>query len=255
MERINAERLWRQIPPEEKFELIAKAHAKGLLVCLICITIASTLAIGLQLGWIMWGSLILSPFVFQFAAGKEWRGLRPLRMLEYMAARAAARRYAYTFNSRDLTLRVILRGQLEFIYEGEAQMAQALEAEFEKRRIIDVWIVLFTDCVVLMSERPGGAQLEFAHLLNDKLGMDGISPDGQSDYSNGREIYLTYAGKHDEQHRLKITSRYPAALIVFEKRLEQLKSTYTTTANVLNEAPEVATLDPEELDTQPNLFL
>lgn len=223
MMAVNDVEIWRQIPPEEKFELLSRAHASGLFTAIIMVVIGSTIAISLQMNWILWSSLLISPLVFQFAAGKAWRDLRPRIMLEYLAARSASRRYAFANRSQDLTLSLIFKGTLEQQFEEE-NLQEALEAMISQTKDAEVWVALFSDVLIMIAERPGGASLQFAHLLDDKLKVSSNAKEKKSDYTNDKEVYLTYkdrATATDKQ--FKLTSRFPAALAVFEKRLLTLK--------------------------------
>jgi len=227
--KVDALEMWRLIPPEEKFQLMARAQAKGVLSCLTAIIVCCTLAIGLQLSWLMWAAFLACPFIFQFAAGKAWKHLRPMVMLEYLAARSAARRYAFATNAKDLTLVLIFRGKLERVFEGEEGAIAALEATIEDNRELECWVALFTDAVVLMSEKPGGAQVEFAHLLNESLNSEGVSPSDKGDYSDDREVYLSYMDRRSNKlQKIKLTSHFPASLVVFEKKLVTLRSEWHT---------------------------
>lgn len=222
MDKIDSSDLWRQIPPEEKFDLIARAHSHGVLACLVTFLVGCTLAVGLKQSWLMWGSLIMAPFLFQFFSGRAWRGIRPNLMLEYLAARSAARRYAFTARSKDLTLAFIFRGTIERQYEDEEAELKALEASIDNTRETQVWVSLFNDAIVMMSEMSGGAKVEFAHLLNDKLLVEGTSPAEKGEYARDREVYLSYSDRKPGPQKVKLTSRYPAALIVFEKKIQKL---------------------------------
>lgn len=216
--------IWRMIPPEEKFALLARAQSKGVLASSVAIIVGCTIAVALQMSWVMWAVIICSPFVFQFAAGKAWRTLRPKAMLEYLAARSASRRYAFTAKAKDLTPTVMLKGKLEEIFENE-KLQEALEAMVANTKEAEVWVTLFGDAVTMISERYGGADLKFAALLDDKLQVSSRSSDGR-DYSSEKELILTVSNKRGEDRRYKLTSQFPAALVVFEKKLLAQKASY-----------------------------
>jgi len=221
---IDAKELWRQIPPEEKFELIAKSHSRGFLCAFTAVVIASTVAVGLKAPWLIWSSLVISPLIFQFAAGKAWRALRPKLMLEHLAVRSAARRYAFAHRSQDLGLVTVFRGTLEEQF-SEENISAALEATVENVRESAVWVALFNDAVVMVAERIGGAELKFVHLINDELEIKSESPVSGKEYAPDHVVFLQYPDYRTNQARkFKLTSKYPAALIVFEKKLLQLKS-------------------------------
>ena len=215
--------IWQVVPPEEKLELMARAQAAGVVACIIAVIIASTIAVSLKLNWILWGGLMACPFIFQFSAGKKWRDIRPRTMLEYLAARSASRRYAFMTHSKNLGLQLLFKGKISRKFDQD-QVLEALEAVVNKTDDIDVWVALFNDTVVMISEQAGGAKVEFAHLINERLGLSSTGPkDTKSDYSSGRALNLTSMDKKggDSQSWI-LTSRYPAALIVFEKKLRSL---------------------------------
>jgi hypothetical protein len=221
MEKVADFEIWRQIPPEEKIQIMSRAHANGLFTCVITVLIASTMAVGLRLPWMLWSSLIVAPLMFQLAAGKAWRALRPRIMLEYLAARSAARRYAFSANSDDLGISLIFRGEMQEIYDQE-NVALAMESMVAATQEAEVWIALFNDALVLMSEKKGGASCEFAALINDKLTVTAINPEDEGDYNNNKELIIYAAAeKNRRAKKVKLTSRFPAALVVFEKKLSQ----------------------------------
>ncbi|MBX7143383.1 MAG: hypothetical protein K1X79_02950 [Oligoflexia bacterium] len=222
MLNIDSSEIWRTIPPEEKIDLLNRAHSKGIFAASLTILICSTIAVSLKLSWFMWGAFLTSPLIFQFAAGKAWRDLRPRLVLEYLAARSAARRYAFANKSKDLALTMMFRGDFEEVYEdGDPQAA--LEAAIAGNNQSASWIALFTDAVVVMSEHPGGARCQLASILNDRLEVEGVGK-GDSDYSRSREVIITLLPKKDSGlksgRRFRIRSQHPAALVVFEKRLK-----------------------------------
>ncbi|MBN8548726.1 MAG: hypothetical protein J0M12_05385 [Deltaproteobacteria bacterium] len=218
MADIDGTEIWRTIPPEEKLELMSQAHAKGIMAASCAILVGGTLAVGLHMPWMLWGSLITAPFVFQFTAGKAWRGLRPRLVLEYLAARAAARRYAFSNKGKDLTVNMIFRGKLTRQF-SEEKVQEALEAAIENTKDAAVWIALFGDSVVMMSEDVGGARCQLAQVLNDKIDVESTPGPSGKDYANDKEVFITVRNKKMEEARYKLTSRHAAALIVFEKKI------------------------------------
>jgi hypothetical protein len=241
MESLDGTEIWRTIPPEEKLELMSQAHAKGIFVVLISLIIAGTIAVGLKLSWVLWGTLIASPFIFQFSAGKEWRGRRPRLVLEYLAARAAARRYAFSAKGKDLSVSMIFRGTLAEEF-GEDKVQEALEAALENNREAAVWIALFGDSFVMMSEEIGGAKLQLAQVLNDRLSVDSKPGPSGKDYANGKELYLTVRSKRESERRYRVTSKHAAALVVFEKKLRMQMNSLKQAA-----ALEIPQLEDEEI--------
>ena len=218
MDNIEFPDLWRQIPPEEKLEVMSRAHARGFLSALVTVILGATLAVGFHANWLLWSAFLISIFVFQFAAGRAWRTLRPIMLLEYLAARSATRRYAFTANSKELSVVQIFRGFLEEQFDQD-QAEDALNAAIENAREAAVWVALFRDAVVMIAECPGGASLKLGHVLDDKLEVTARSVDGK-EYSTKRELIFQFKDRqYKTSRRFALRSKYSAALAVFEKRV------------------------------------
>jgi hypothetical protein len=239
--------IWRNVPPEEKLEMMARAQSRGILVAFIVILVASTMAVGFQMPWLLWSSLLISPFVFQFATGKSWRDNRPKVLLEYLAARAVTRRYAFAVSAKDLGLKLIFKAILEEEYsDNNAQ--DALDRAFNKEKTTEVWVTLFNDAVVIISERLGGARCELASPFNDKLMVEAIN-ESKNEYGRGKTIILTLTDRTHVKRRFRVTSRYPAALLVFEKQLQQLlREAADHRARLLEEPPKKAAVEEDDDD-------
>jgi len=209
--------VWRQIPPEEKLELMARAQAKGTSASLVLIVISGTLAVGLKIPWIFWFAFLGVPFVFQFSSAKAWRDVKPRSILEFLAARSAARRYAFSTSCKDLTISMMFKGTLHAKYDSE-QEQEELEARVSNTLENEVWVALFPDTVIMISERRGGAKLQFAHAIDDKLHINAVGYDTPG--VQERAVELSYIGREGITFKFNLTSKYPAALLVFEKKVK-----------------------------------
>jgi hypothetical protein len=221
-ERLNAEDMWRKISPEEKLELLAKAHAKGCSSVVLVSLVGATVSLSIKVPAIFWVSLLVSPLVFQFSCQRSWRSIRPTVLLQYLAARSAARRFAFTLNGRDLTCRLMFRGYLHLESRLHDDVYANTTTVVKK---LPVWIALFGDAIVVMSESPQGAELKVSRLIDERMIVEGISPPNEKEYSSGRQVKISYKesrGTLIKQHT--ISSEYPAALIVFEKKLLEIIS-------------------------------
>ncbi len=199
-----------------------RAHSKGVAAALSCILLAAPTAIGFQHSTLFWCSFLVAPLIFQFVSGRSWRALRPRIMLEYLAARTAARRYAYVVKASNLSLKMVFRGELEHIFEEEDVLGE-MEASLENLKNIPVWVALFGDAVIMMSERYGGAELQFGHVLNDKISIEASSPSGGGEYAQDREMTFEYVDKLFGRKKIKLRSQhFPAAMVVFEKETQQI---------------------------------
>lgn len=212
--------IWRRIPPEEKLEMMAKAHSKGIGASLVVLLMTGTVAVGLRFPWVFWGAFLAVPFVFQFVAAKAWRDIKPRTILEYLAARSAARRYAYSAQSQDLTPELMFKGSLERSRQDDAT-DQQMDFDPEKPRSprTPVWVALFRDTLVVMSEQQGGAKLEFAHPLFERFKA---TAEGFEDGApNDRRVRLDVSARKDSTSAtFFLTSDYPASLLACERKIQ-----------------------------------
>lgn len=207
--------IWRKIPPEEKLNLMAQAQAAGVFAGIILMVICGTMAMGLKVPWIFWSGVLGIPFVFQFASAKRWRDVKPRTILEYLAARSAARRYAYSAQAKDLAVCMIFKGILGREFQTD-QIEEKLEAQINHSDRVEVWVSLFRDTIVMMSERKGGAKLELAHTIDDRVTVQAL---GFDDSGIERSVVITIVTRDNRSISYKLESRYPAALLVFERKV------------------------------------
>jgi hypothetical protein len=139
-------------------------------------------------------------------------------MLDYLAARSAARRYAYGAQAKDLTVDLMFKGTLQrdFAALGESE---ELDARIEDRDRVAVWVSIFADTIVMMSERSGGAKLEMIHSILERIE---VTPEGFDDSDSGsRRLVIDVEVRKGEIERWFLTSAYPAALLVCERRIKR----------------------------------
>ena len=208
MREINSDEAWRFIPPEEKFEIMAKAHSKGVAAATMSAIVGATCAAALQAPWFMWITLVGAPFIFQFASGKAWRSLKPAITLRYLAARSVARRYAFSAQAEDLSPKLLFRGTLEMLPSTEEKEAGAQVITKQT----EVWIALFSDTVILLSEKEGGAALELSHPINALMTVDTVKDED----GHINELLFTTNDKNVTKS-FHIINSFPAAMVVFEK--------------------------------------
>jgi hypothetical protein len=226
MELLYPEELWRRIPPEEKLEVLARCHAAGVRAAIAMIGVVATIAVGLKMTILFWLSLFAAPLVFQFCSSKTWKHERSKTILEYLAARSAARRFAFSANSQDLMVQMVFKGT---VYEHRKGIPDALQYERITDRLIEhpVWIALLPDAFVMLAEGNDGADNIVSHLLNEKVTLTARSPSGGSEYTADRELQISIKDKKDEESIVyTLRSHQPAALVVFEKRALRIHEEY-----------------------------
>ena len=220
----NYDEFWKRIPPEEKFSALATSHSHGLVISLLAFLLCCALALGFQFQWFLWIGLVLFPLFFQMASNRDWRRRRSHLILIYLAARAASRRYAYRINSVDLEVNLLFRGEFRRFkqIDPDSIESQLAESDPVEQPAIPVWVALFRDAVVIMSENRGGAKPEFIHLVDRKFSCRGFSPEGEGDYSTQRIFEMTSTDTGKYRGTFQLTSRaMPAALVVFERKVTE----------------------------------
>lgn len=223
METINAEKIWRRISPEEKLQILARAHTAGTAAVMLLLFIFLILAVGLREKYILWSSILLLPIVFQRASLKRWRELKPQTILEYLAVRAAARRFAFAVRARDLSVHDILRGWWTVETEDRSNNNSLFPDETLKASQ-PVWLVLLGDCLVCISETPSGANLEYAALLRDGVEMQSVSVESPIGGKIPVREFRFWGGlTSKEQASYRFSSQFHGSMMVFEHRLEQQK--------------------------------
>lgn len=225
---LNSDDIWRTIPPEEKLELLARSQYSGIMTSLMLIGISFTMAIALKIPWLIWASILGSPLLFQVSAHKKWRDIKPKRVLEYLAARTVARRFAYAANSDNLYIELLFKGQSQLIAkkkineidEKNAMVDLKIKEMEEGVRSTATWIALLPGAVVGFREGRDGATLEFVSAIDKRMLVNGESPDSETEYANDRTVFLTMKKSLTEDVTFKLTSDYPAALVAFEQSLK-----------------------------------
>ena len=219
---VGEEEIWSIVPPEEKLELLARSQVSGISTCFLFIAVCFTLAIALKLQWLIWLSLIASPLLFQTAAHRAWKSLKPKIMLQYLAARSVARRFAFAANAHGLEVELIFRGNVSEVHQGESQeLSDAIESIESNNDETTAWVGLLNDAIVAFRESRSGGTLEFVSLSDHRLKVEGRNTDGSTDeYSKNREVFIHLEKSFGKLSTYRLTSDYPAALIVFEKKLK-----------------------------------
>lgn len=158
---------WNAVALEDRLELISRAQADGLLASIMCALLLGTVAYGFDKIWLLSCGLGLSFFfVLPIFMNYSWRKNQPALVLAYLAARAVARRYAFGYRFSDLSVVLIYRGTMREIFaskEAEEMHKQSQVVDFENsyQAEKEVWICLLRGGLVVISERRGGAKLEF----------------------------------------------------------------------------------------------
>ena len=99
-----------------------------------------------------------------------------------------------------------------------------------------------------MSENIGGAQLQLAQLINDRLTVESKPGASGKEYGNDKEVIIGVRPKVGEAKQYKITSQHPAALVVFEKKLKELLESAKNSRPLLDEPAPAAAGDADDME-------
>lgn len=214
---------WNAVAVEERLELLARAKAEGIMAAFCCVLLMGSIAYGFDKIWVLAGGAVASLLVIPLFSSYSWRRNKPALILSYLAVRSVARRYAYGHRMADLDVILIFRGQMEQLFNSEeerqlAKQQETVDFDTHIERQKDVWICLMRGAVAVLSERLGGAKLEFIAPVLPELTT---RKPKQGDELPERCVIINGLGP-SKGRSVAISSSYPGALYVFEKQLARL---------------------------------
>ena len=189
MKNISAEHIWGTIPTEEKEEMLFRAQASGMLRAFVFILLTISVSLGSGQYWLIILGILASVIIMPSFAEKQWRVQKPVRIIKYLAARSVARRYAYGYGLKRLEIQQVMRGYIQEVLDKSLQEADVrttkplifINGTLSEKK--EVWICLLQSGLVVMSEKLGGAKLEF--ISNFDKGVDSnYLPEGTFDTDN-----------------------------------------------------------------------
>lgn len=214
--------IWQSVSLEERLDLISRSQASGFISSIITLLLVGSIAYGLDEIWLLVAAVGCSFFTFPLFSSHSWRTGKPSLILAYLAVRTLARRYAYAFDLQNIDIILIYRGHFKEILgsEEEEYNRQKNLADFGQVAddFIPVWIILMRGGVIVLSERVGGAKLEFiTPIVHDTKLTELESGLGR------REVGCVLDGSGMNKGKsIILKTNYKGAHYVFTKRFEQL---------------------------------
>ena len=222
-ESLSVQNAWNSVALEERLELVSRCQANGLLGSLTFMVMIGAVAYGFDafymLALALGGALIVHPMFSSYT----WRREKPALILQYLAARSICRRYAYGFSIGDLDIVLLFKGEMEKLFVSEEEELahlsnQEVTLDTSTGNTIPVWVCLLRGGVAMISEKRGGAKLEFI----TPIGRD-LSLKTSTDRDGNATGVLKITGCGPSKNKsVALRSRYPAAMYVFEKQLQRL---------------------------------
>ncbi len=214
--------IWNSVALEERLELIAKSQASGIIAATITVFIVSSIGYGLDNIWFVAAAIGSGFFVFPLFSSQTWRSGKPSLILAYLAIRTVSRRYAHVIGLTNIDLILVYKGTFEEVFnnrEDKELHLQSQSIDFNNQGNADkeVWIILLKGGLLVLSEKRGGAKLEFATPIIADTIIEQIN-EKDSQYSN----YIIHGSSMSKGRSARLGSKYTGAHYVFLKRFQAL---------------------------------
>jgi hypothetical protein len=217
--RLLVDDIWQSVALEERLELISKCQASGMIAAIVNLFVVGSIAYGFDKISLLAAAVAGSFFVFPLFSSYTWRNGKPSIILAYLAVRTLARRYAYSFDFSNLDIMLIYKGHAKQIFSSKEEeelflQKQKVDINFKGHVCKPVWIVLLRGGVIILSEKKGGAKLEFVTPFTHENTIVDTDEDVEP-HEKGCIIDGTVQSKGK---KFMIKTRYKAAQYVFEKQ-------------------------------------
>jgi len=212
-ETLSLEQVWQAVALEERLELVTKAKADGILAAVGFLLLIGSIAYGFDAILLLGLGSIFSILVVPIFSGYSWRRNKPILVLEYLAARTIARKFAQLSRFDDLGLYFIFRGQAKPVFASEEEEALVRQSDRVELDSTDG----FRDCWVCLL--GGGLVVEFCGSFSSDLNIRPATT--EEDASEGAFV-VNQENSNKKTKSLLVRSRYRGALYVFDKRFQHL---------------------------------
>ena len=125
---LSIEDAWNSVALEERIELIARSQAFGLACGLACLLAIGAMAYGFDQPWLLLGGALGATTIGPIFSSRHWRRYKPATIMEYLAVRSIARRYAVGFNIREVDIVLIFKGTMKELL-SQAELEQIAETQ------------------------------------------------------------------------------------------------------------------------------
>jgi hypothetical protein len=235
---------WQKVPAGERRELSTRANLKGAQACLLTLIFGVTLAFCFKEPTILLALLAFIPVFYQVVATREWLEGKPRIAITYFVAEKAATQYARHHKVPDYSVRLLFKGTL--IAPVAEPLDPSLPGYIPNKP--SVWVALFYDRLIMFSEHPEGARLEFSHPLGEGLSAFSDTSDDPDVTPEALYVETSTEGAASPK-RWTLQSPYGEALMACERKIrlygEQIRA---EKARLAAEAAEKARLEQERLE-------
>jgi hypothetical protein len=213
---------WQKIPEEERTLLLAQAKAQAVEAGCLCAVGGLALATSLQSSGIILCTLALVPLLYQVVSTRAWLERKPLTIAKYFVASVTSKLYAQSLQSTDPSLKLIFRGSLQAVPLTEpVPEADEFREELEEQKPApkDVWISLFPDALVMITEGSEGAELAFGHstLKDFEVALD--TPEDSDGESQPSRLLIQTTLNDTIESRWVLSSPHTTTLLACERKI------------------------------------
>ncbi|HMO18257.1 MAG TPA: hypothetical protein PKA63_13345 [Oligoflexia bacterium] len=215
--------IWQSVALEERLELISKCQASGFLAATANLMVVGSIAYGFDQIWLLAAAVASSFFVFPLFSSFTWRSGKPSLILAYLAVRTMARRYGYSFDLPNLDIILIFKGEYKELFDTKEQeelYKQKQKVDFDNISELSrkVWVVLMRGGVLVMSERRGGAKLEFISTISHESTIKNT----EENIDPSERACIIEGVAQSKGRKILLKSRHKGAHYVFEKQFGTL---------------------------------
>lgn len=235
---------WQKVPTGERRELATKANLKGAQACLLAVIFAGTLAFCFKEPTVLLALLAFIPVFYQVVATREWLEGKPRIAITYFVAEKTATQYVRRYRVSNYSVRLLFKGTL--IAPVLEPLDPALPDHTPSKPV--VWVALFSDRLLMFSEHPEGARLEFSQALGEELSAFSDASDDPD--ITPEALYLEVKTEDAAlPQRWTLQSAYGETLVACERKIrlygEQIRAEQARRAA---ELAEKARREQERLD-------
>jgi hypothetical protein len=218
-------KIWQKVPQEERSAILTRAQGKAVEVCALVAVFGCTAASGLAMPWILLGVATLIPVLFQVVVTRMWVEVKPQTVARYFMASRTASQYATALGVTNPSPKTIFRGSLLPIRESDPAVDPEFAAEYEEELAAvatvskEVWIALFSDALLMFSENPEGARLEFRSSILHDFAVSLDSPEDLAGNALPQQLIIETEAGDESPSRWLVTSPHSSALLACERKI------------------------------------
>lgn len=212
--QLSIDNAWQGVALEERIELISRVRAQGTVMTLLFVVYAASVAYGFDRINLLWLSVALALIMMPLSANRHWGKEKAALLLQYLAARSVARRYAAGLKMGDITPVLFIRGRLHDINEDGT-----VNTTIEGSEPLN-WFCLLRSTLIVLTEARGGAKLSYALVINSETKAQ-LHREDDPRKSGILHITSVLRGSATD---IAVSSPYPAALLALQMKMQQLSS-------------------------------